>query len=136
MSASTHSTAPTTRWPPVLLIDLLLVLVFAVIGRMQHEQGVSTAGILTTAAPFLVACLAGWSVTRSWDAPLVLWTKGVLVWLVTVIGGLTLRGFLDDKPALSFQLVTLLVLGILLLGHRLIQRVIKRIRTPKRTADK
>ncbi len=117
-----------SRWATVLLTDLLLIFVFATVGRAQHESGITSLGILSTAGPFVVACIAGWSVTQNWNSPLSLWPNGVLVWLITVIGGLTLRAFFDHAPALSFQIVTLLALGVLLLGHRLVRHVIGRNR--------
>lgn len=136
MVSNEHTEHSPKRWVTVLLTDLLLVLVFAVLGRTQHESGLTSMGILSTAAPFLVACVAGWSITQNWNSPISFWPNGILVWLVTVIGGLTLRSFFDHPPALSFQIVTLLVLGVLLLGHRIIRSVFGRRKTPSGSSSK
>ena len=48
-------------------IDLLLVLVFAIIGRATHEGGLSFVGSFVTAWPFLVAALFGWAVLNLLD---------------------------------------------------------------------
>ena len=50
-----------SRIGPVLL-DLLLVAVFAAVGRASH--GESVAGVFVTAWPFLVACLIAWLLRR------------------------------------------------------------------------
>ncbi len=136
MVSNEHTVHSPSRWLTVLLTDLLLILIFSAMGRTQHESGLTTMGILSTAAPFLASCVAGWSITQNWNAPSRFWPNGVLVWLVTVIGGLTLRGFLDQPPALSFQIVTLLVLGALLLGHRLIRAALGKRRNAADTNDK
>ncbi|GAA1338757.1 DUF3054 domain-containing protein [Arthrobacter roseus] len=128
MVSNQHAEHSPKRWVLVLLTDLLLVLAFATMGRTQHESGLTAMGILSTAGPFLVACVAGWSITQNWNSPIRFWPNGVLVWLVTVIGGLTLRSLLEHPPALSFQIVTLLVLGALLLGHRLIRGSLGRLK--------
>lgn len=105
-----------------LIADLVLIVYFATQGRVTHEETNAVAGALATAWPFLTAAAVGWLVTRAWRAPLALWPQGVVIWLVTVAGGLALRGLSGGGLALSFQVVTLLVLGALLLGHRLLGR--------------
>lgn len=136
MRTSDPAPAGRPRWFLVLLVDLLLILLFAALGRDTHQHGLSPTGIFVTASPFLIACVAGWSVSRSWDTPHALWPAGVLVWLVTVIGGLALRGFFGGGLAASFQIVTLVVLGAFLLGHRAVLTVFDRAkarRNPTRT---
>lgn len=105
-------------------MDVLLIVLFASLGRRTHESGMGPAGILWTALPFLIA----WAVVtlatrRSWAR---LWPAGVAVWLVTVTGGLLLRVLFGDTAALSFQLVTAGVLGVFLLGRRLVTTLLLR----------
>ncbi|GAB3246036.1 DUF3054 domain-containing protein [Arthrobacter pigmenti] len=102
------------------ILDALFILLFASIGRDTHEHGISAAGVLSTAWPFLVAVIAGWLLSRAWRPPFEVWPTGVIVWAVTVIGGLALRGLAGGGLALAFQLVTAGFLGLVLLGHRLI----------------
>jgi hypothetical protein len=126
----TSSSAPVPRampaWLPGLALaaDALLIIVFAALGRRTHESGMDPAGILWTALPFLIAWAAATLAThRGWA---LLWPSGVVVWLVTVIGGLLLRVLFGDTAAFSFQLVTAGVLGVFLLGRRLVTTLLLR----------
>ena len=114
-----------------LLVDLVLVLVFATIGRRSHAEGLTLAGIADTAWPFLVACLLGWLASRAWRDPLH-WRRAVPVWLITVVGGMLLRRLSGDTTQLPFVVVATLTLALLLLGWRLVVRLVRR--TP--TADR
>jgi hypothetical protein len=107
-------------------LDLVLVLVFAVIGRASHSEVVTPLGILTTASPFLVAGAIG-----SVLACLVLrlgWLKeGALVWSTTAVVGLLLRAITGGGMALAFMIVATTTLAVLLVGWRLIaSRVARR----------
>ena len=116
-------------WPWVLASDLVLILVFAALGRQSHEHGLDFAGILGTALPFAAACLLGWAATRAWRSPVRLWPTGVVVWLVTVAAGLVIRALTGGGTATSFMLVTLAVLGAFLLGQRLLRQAAARVRS-------
>ena len=115
--------------PPLAFgIDVMLILGFAALGRRSHEEGSSVVGIVEVAAPFLIALVVGWLVARAWRAPASLRT-GVIVWLVTVVGGLALRSVVFDRGiAPAFCVVALLTLGVLLLGWRAIARYLPRRR--------
>ncbi len=104
------------RWPLFLVADLVLVLVFAGIGRLSH--GEDLAGAFTTAWPFLVGALIGWAVSRGSRSPAALWPTGVLVWLSAEVVGMLLRAVTGQGTAVSFVIVSLVVLGIFLLGYR------------------
>jgi uncharacterized integral membrane protein len=112
-------------WPWLaLVVDMLLIVLFASLGRRTHASGMDPAGILWTALPFLIAWAAITLATRrSWAR---LWPAGVVVWLVTVAGGLLLRVMSGDTAAFSFQLVTAGVLGAFLLGRRLVTTLLLR----------
>ena len=43
-----------------LAADVVLVLLFATIGRASHREGLSVAGVLEVAWPFLAALAVGW----------------------------------------------------------------------------
>lgn len=114
---------------PVVLaaaLDAAVILLFAILGRNTHEHAVAILGVLGTAGPFLLAAAIGWSVARAWRRPFELWPAGVVIWLVTVVGGLALRGLAGGGLALAFQLVTLCFLGLTILGHRLIGTLVLR----------
>lgn len=123
------------RFVPAFIVDAVLVLVFAVIGRASH--GESPGGFLITAWPFLVALLVGHVVAallparprRPWS---VVW--GVVVWAATVIGGLLLRVATGDTAQIAFIIVTTLVLGVFLVGWRAVAAVLRR-RTGRQSDD-
>ncbi|HIT76528.1 MAG TPA: DUF3054 domain-containing protein [Candidatus Avipropionibacterium avicola] len=106
------------RW--ILLLDLLLVIVFALSGRASHTETLDPVGLLGTAWPFLAGCVVGHLVVRAWRRPTALWPTGVVIWIVTVAGGMGLRALTDAGTALSFVLVATGVLGLFLLLPRLI----------------
>lgn len=112
-------------WPGLALgVDALLIVLFAAMGRRTHASGMDPVGILWTALPFLIAwALITLATRRQWAR---WWPAGVVVWLVTVAGGLLLRVLFGDTAAPSFQLVTAVVLGVLLLGRRLVTTLLLR----------
>jgi hypothetical protein len=120
------------RYLPALVVDAVLVLVFAVIGRASHQE--DPAGFLLTAWPFLVALLVGHLLAallparprRPWS---VLW--GVVVWVVTVAGGMLLRVASGDTAELPFVIVATIVLGVFLLGWRAVAALLRRFRRPQ-----
>ena len=105
-------------------LDLVLVLVFAVIGRASHGEALTPGGILVTAWPFLLAGAVG-----SVLACLVLrlgWLKeGALVWLTTAVVGLLLRGVTGGGMAVAFIIVATTVLGVLLVGWRAVDFLVR-----------
>jgi uncharacterized membrane protein (GlpM family) len=111
------------RAAPAIALDAALVVGFAALGRRSHEEGVTLAGVLEVAAPFLIALAAGWLVARAWRAPAALRT-GAVVWAVTVAGGLLVRSTVFDRGvALSFMVVAAITLGVLLVGWRAASRI-------------
>jgi hypothetical protein len=115
-----------------LALDLAAIVIFAAAGRNTHEHGLAAAGILITAAPFLIGALIGWAALRAWRRPTALWPTGVGVWLAAVVLGLALRGLAGGGLALSFQIVTFLVLGALLLGWRALAALFIKLRFRRR----
>ena len=112
---------------PVAAADLACVLLFAIVGRSSHAEANDVAGVLHTAWPFLVGCLAGLLVSRSWRSPMGIAT-GTVVWACTVLGGLGLRLASGDTAQPSFVVVTTVVLGVLLVGWRVVLRLVRRAR--------
>jgi hypothetical protein len=109
-------------------IDVVLVLVFVLIGRASHTEGFSVPGTLETLWPFLVGLVVGHIVMRAWRRPFaVLWT-GVGVWISTVVIGMLLRLASAQGVELSFVIVAAIVLGVFLLGWRGIALLVTRRR--------
>jgi hypothetical protein len=108
------------RGPVLLLLDVLAVLVFAGVGRANHDEAGTLGGLLSTAWPFLLGTGVGWVVTRAWRRPADIRVVGVRVWLCTVVVGMLLRALTGSGTAPSFVVVATLVLGAVLVGWRLV----------------
>lgn len=122
------------RYLPAVIVDAVLVLVFAVIGRASHDE--DPLGFLLTAWPFLVALVVGHALAALVPArPRRPWSLGwgVIVWVVTVAGGMLLRIATGDTAEAPFIIVAALVLAALLLGWRLIALLVRRYRAPRST---
>ena len=102
-----------------LLLDVVLVLVFAAVGRASHDESSPVLGVLLTAWPFLVGTGLGWAVVRvvrrEWPLDV---GPGVTVWFATVLVGMLLRHAVGSGTAVSFVVVASVVLAFLLLGWR------------------
>lgn len=124
------------RFLPALLVDAVLVLVFAAIGRASHQE--DALGFLLTGWPFLVALVVGHLIAalvpmrprRPWSLG---W--GVIVWVVTVAGGMLLRIATGDTAETPFIIVASLVLAVFLIGWRLVALLVRRYRGPRAAAE-
>ena len=95
-------------------------MLFVAIGRRNHDEGEAIDGLLTVAAPFVIALVVGWVVARAWARPVQIETAFV-IWPVTVALGMVLRHFIFDRgTALSFVIVTAVVTGVFLVGWRMV----------------
>lgn len=104
-------------------LDVVCILLFVVIGRRNHGGSTDAGGILQTGLPFLIALTGAWVGAKAWRAPRSL-TTGVILWIVTVAVGLGIRRFaFGDGTAIAFVIVTMITLGLLLVGTRLPKRV-------------
>jgi hypothetical protein len=114
-----------------LIIDVVLVVVFAAIGRATHDGdvlGPLGSGLATTAWPFVAALLVGWLVTRAWHRPTALVKTGLPVWAITVALGMVLRALSGQGVAVAFVIVAAITLALLLVGWRAIARLASRSR--------
>lgn len=107
----------------VVLVDLVLVVAFAAVGRRNHDEGLTLLGVLDTAWPFLagaglghVAILALRDRVGSPSS----WLAGLVVWVCTVAGGMGLRRIAGEGTDPAFVLVATLTLGGLLVGWRVL----------------
>jgi hypothetical protein len=107
-----------------LLIDLLLVGVFAVIGRLSHYGSLTLGGWWTTAWPFLAGALLAWAVLALLRRPPAAVTDVVAVWLGALVGGMLLRQASGQGTGTAFVVVATLVLG----AHLVLPRVGARAR--------
>ena len=87
------------------IADVAVIIAFVAIGREEHNSGSSIAGVLETAAPFLIALAIGWLGTRAWQNPTGV-GRGLGIWLVTILAGMNLRHYVfDDGTATAFIIV-------------------------------
>ena len=112
-----------SRVVPIVL-DVLAVLVFAFVGRLSH--GLEIVGVLGTAWPFLLACLAAWAAIRVLGWPGVDARGAALIWATTLGGGIALRLLSGETAAPTFILVSAMFLGLALAGWRLIAFQLRR----------
>jgi hypothetical protein len=112
-----------------VVLDVACVLVFVIIGRASHGEGL--IGVASTAWPFLAGLAGGWLATaglagRTWRAwrPFGLWPTGVGAWLGAVALGMLFRVVSGQGTAPAFLGVALAFLGLFLLGWRLLVRLL------------
>ena len=105
------------------VLDVALVVLFAAVGRRSHAEGADVAGVVRTAAPFLVGTAAGWLLAglTLGSGPRSL-AFGAVVVACTVVLGMILRRVAGEGTAWSFVVVASVVLSVLLLGWRLVAR--------------
>lgn len=106
--------------PLALAADVVCVLAFVVIGKIDHDTGTAVAAVAGIAWPFVVGLLLGWVVTLAWRNPFRVWPVGAFVWAITVTGGMTLRLFTGENAPWSFVTVTALFLAATMLGWRVV----------------
>ena len=109
--------------PP--LLDLLAVVIFALVGRRSHAHGITFAGVLETAAPFLCGTAAGYLVASvTLDAAPRTWQFGAIVVVATVVVGMLFRRLAATGTAPSFIVVATVFLAVTMLGWRLIAKLL------------
>jgi hypothetical protein len=113
-----------SRLVPALL-DGILVVVFAAIGRRSHAEGLTASGVATTAWPFLAGAVAGWvlGLLVADDGPRSL-AFGAIVVVAAVVVGMLLRQATGPGTAAAFVVVATVSLAVLLLGWRLVARLV------------
>lgn len=111
-----------------LFFDALAVVVFVAIGRMQHDGDGAFAPdeVLRTLWPFLGGLLIAVVVLTISATTYSRVAAGGAVALLTALCGLALRYASGQGIAVSFAIVTLIVLGVLMIGWRLIVNTVSR----------
>lgn len=120
------TTPPVVRavWPAAVA-DGVAVLAFTAIGIASHDGNLLHA-FGRVVWPFAVAAVLGWLVARAWRDPVRVLPVGVVVWAVTVLGGLALRGLSGGGLAWTFALVTAMFLALTMLGWRALAPLLRR----------
>lgn len=115
------------------VVDVVLVGLFAVIGRLSHYDTLSVGGWWTTAWPFLAGAALAWVALLVARRPAGALGSGVLVWLGALVGGMVLRQAVGQGTATPFVVVATLVLAALLIGSRFVVRFILGFGSPTST---
>lgn len=115
----------------VFLVDLVLVIVFCVLGRLSHDEGIFTdlPGLFGTIWPFVAALTVAHLVllvSRAGRSERML--PGVVIWVITVVLGLLLRALAGQGTALPFVIVATLTLALFLIGWRAVLALVRRLR--------
>jgi Protein of unknown function (DUF3054) len=112
-------TSRRNAWPIAVVADLLVVVVFAAVGRSQHHESTGIHGIWHTAWPFAVGTVLALALT-AWTRtdPLAL-RVGIRVWIWTLAIGMVVGTAIGAGTEIAFVIVAALVLAALFLGWRL-----------------
>ena len=124
------------RVPLAVGIDVFSVTLFVAVGRREHERDSAIAGLIDTAAPFLLALALAWVLLRAWRRPTE-WRTGIGIWAITLVAGMLLRNLVfGDGTATSFVIVAASFLALFLVGWRVAYGLVERrsTRTSTRTA--
>jgi hypothetical protein len=112
----------TRDWLPSLVADLVVVVLFALAGRVSHDEGNLVMGTVGTAAPFALGLMAGWLRAPCAGMPTAQRARSVRFgwWLLawTMSGGVLFRWVIGDGLAPAFLLVAAAVLTLGLVGRR------------------
>jgi Protein of unknown function (DUF3054). len=110
------------------IVDLVLIVLFVLIGRRSHDEEFTVLGMLTTLWPFFVGLVVGWAVTRAWRSPFGIVRPALLIWACTVVIGMLLRLVSGQGVQWTFILVAAIVTGAFLVGWRAIARLATNVR--------
>ena len=114
-------------------IDVVVILLFAWIGRSAHSEEMTVLGVLQTAWPFLAGAAAGWAIVRGWKRPWALVRTGLPVWISALVVGMGLRAITGSGIATPFIIVATVSLLIGLVGWRGVAALTRRLDREPRT---
>ncbi|WP_309069471.1 DUF3054 domain-containing protein [Microbacterium sp.] len=124
MTARTRTPHPAVAFA----IDLVLVLVFLVIGRTAHGEPFFE-GFAGSAWPFVAALVVGWVAILLTRTPSGGIAAGAIAWSATLLIGMVLRVVSGRTAAVPFLIVATITLAVLLIGWRLVLRPARRRRS-------
>ena len=117
------------RVPLAVGLDTFAVVLFVALGRREHERGSSISGLIETAAPFLIALVAGVARPPHLEPTDRLAIGHRRVGRSTLGVGMAVRAIVfGDGTAMSFVIVAALFLALTLIGWRLVFGAIERRR--------
>ncbi|MEM1333557.1 MAG: DUF3054 domain-containing protein [Actinomycetota bacterium] len=106
-------------------VDTAVVVVFAAVGRRNHDRADSISGLIETAGPFVLGLGLAWTLWRVWRRPTSV-RIGLAVWLTTVVVGMSLRRVVfGDGTATAFVIVAAAFLALLVAWRLLAQLAVR-----------
>lgn len=118
-----------------IVIDLVLVVIFAIIGRASHAEALDFEGVTRTALPFLGGTLLVWIFLILTNRRLHPLREGAVVWAATLVLGMVFRVLVGDGVQIAFVIVAAIFLALFLIGWRALRSAITRTRGGTRGAD-
>ena len=123
--------------PIALIVDLILVVLFTIVGHYTHSHNFDPQGLMTTAWPFAAALVLAWLLTAVWDRPIAPLATGTGVWAITVLVGLVLRGVTGaggdpGSVPVSFMIVATSLNFVTLVGWRIIATAVSGSPRPRK----
>ena len=113
------------------LLDLLVIVIFVVIGRSVHGHRESFGGFVKTVAPFFAGLVVAWAINRPWKNSveyfLRIWPTGTVICVTAALVGQLVRLIVGQGSAIPFVLVSVGFFALAMLGWRLIFSLIHRI---------
>lgn len=107
---------------PAVAGDIAAIGIFALLARIAHrseEMPLTVGGWLSTTWPFALGVLLGWAVVLLTGKDGRRLGGGVMIWLITVIVGLSIWGVKHGQaPHWSFMIVAGSMSALLMLGWR------------------
>jgi hypothetical protein len=94
------------------------IVVFAAIGRANHDESTAAHGIWHTAWPFLLGAALGLAATAYARTSPTSVRAGVRVWVWTLVIGMVVRAATGAGTAVAFVIVAAIVLAAFLIGWR------------------
>jgi hypothetical protein len=116
-------------------LDVVIVLVFVAIGRTAHADGLTFAGLASTAWPFLAGLAIGWLTLAIGRREAMAVSSGLVVWISTVVLGMVFRVVSGQGTAVAFVFVALGFLGLTMLGWRALVVGFRHWRSTRPTPD-
>ncbi len=118
--------AKKSHLPIALTVDLILVILFAIIGHYTHSHNFDPAGLWSTAWPFLAGLGLAWLLAAVWDRPVSPLHTGGAVWAITVLTALVIRALTGQGTAGAFIVVAAALNLITLVGWRVVAAALTR----------
>ena len=113
-----------------IVIDAVMVVVFCVLGGLSHSVGEpdAVARIVVSIWPFLAALIVVHAVALAVGTDATRVVPGILIWLVTLGGGMALRALTGQGTAWAFVIVAAVTLAVFLIGWRAVNTIVRRRR--------